>query len=178
MWALLPLLIGGCSDNDVGVLTGEQLVVRGCDGAGDALFQPYGMDGTFFGLEALGDIAFIRMQNSGKGLLVSDAMVLEVNDSHFVRNRLGQEIPIDSPKIRATLHMLGSCPDTTQAMTANGGTITFGHYDSQAGGRVSATFNFDLLDDRTGEVVGIDFHGSFDFIVKKGQPYQPFVQVD
>lgn len=174
----MPLLIWGCSDHDAGTLIGEQLVVRGCDGAGDALFQPYGMDANFFGLQALDGIAFIRMQSTGKGLLVSDAMVLEVNDSGFVRNRIGQEIPIDSPKIRATLHMLGSCPDTTQAMTAHGGTISFGHYDSQAGGRVSATFKFDLLDDRTGEVVGIDFQGSFDFIVKKGQPYQPFVQVD
>ncbi len=171
---LATLIAVGCIDEDSGRLDGEQLIVRGCDSSGDAIFLPYEMFANFFALEQLGDVAFIRMQNGGKPLHRTDAFVVEVAGSDFIQNRLGIAIPIDNPKVRATLSVLGSCPNTSQAMTAHEGSITFHEFGSRSGDRVRAEFSFSLFDDRTGEVVGLGFQGEMDFIVKVGQPYQPF----
>ncbi|MFT7623852.1 MAG: hypothetical protein ACI9WU_003037 [Myxococcota bacterium] len=170
--AALPM--AGCIDDDVGRLSGALLVVRGCEAGQDVIFEPYDMFGNFFALEQLGDVAFIRMQNGGKPLHRSDAFVVEVAGTEFIRNRLGIAIPIDNPKIRASLSVLGSCPGTSQAMTAHEGSITFHEFGASSGERVRAEFAFQLLDDRTGEVVGLGFSGEMDFEVKVGKPYQPF----
>ncbi len=178
---LVAVVSMGCSEPDKGILTGDLLVVRDCDGV-DVIFKdpPYRMVAEFFALEQLGEISFIRMQPGGKPLHRTDALVMEVTDPDFIKNRLPREnkaaipIPIDSPKVRVTLHVLGSCPTTSQAMTGHEGQITFTKFGTEKGDKVAATFEFELFDDRTGEVVGLGFKGSFSFTVKVGQPYQPF----
>lgn len=166
----------GCADTDVGFLSGDLLFVEGCRDGEDVVFEPYKLQGTFFALQRLGDIVFIRMQPSGRPLSVTDALVVEVTDPDLVAQRLGIPIPIDNPKVRSSLHVLGSCPTSAQAMTAHGGTITFTEWGTNKGDRVAATFDFDLVDDRTGEAVGLGFEGSFSFDVKVGEPYQPFTR--
>ena len=172
--ALAGLLLGACSTDDTGYLVGDRLVIKSCNIDGDATFAPFQLDGRFFAIEQLGEIAFIRMQSSGKPLYRSDAFVLEVVDAQFVRQRLGVPIPFNSPKVRASLHVMASCPDTAQAMTARNGSITFASYETEKGGRIRAKFDFELFDERTGEVLGLGFRGELDFTVKVGKPYQPF----
>lgn len=170
------LLTYGCGREDEGELIGDLLLVRECEGDVDAIFQPYEMKPTFFAVQQLGEVAFVRMQPGGTPLHRTDAFVIQLNDVDFIRERLGRELPIDSPKVRATLHVLGSCPDTTQAMTAHSGHVKFDEFGSERGERIVGSFVFQLFDDRTQEVVGLGFRGSFDFEVKVGQPYQPFSQ--
>ena len=171
---LLLCFLSGCSEGDRGSLEGEFLVVRACDGAEDAIFEPYQLLPDFFALERLGEGAFLRVQRGGKPLHRSDALVMEITDPSFIEKRLGVPIPFDSPRVRATLHLAGTCPGTNQAMSAQTGTITFQAYGNETGSRVVASYSFDLFDDRSGEVVGLDFRGELDFIVRTGQPYQPF----
>lgn len=175
MLALATLHVG-CAETDTGRLEGDLLVVRACDGNTDAIFDPYLMHGDFFALEQLGDVAFIRMQNGGKPLHRTDAFVIEVVGEDFVQQQVEGErkIFLDNPNVRATLSVLGSCPGTTQSMTAHEGFIKFRSFGSESGDRVEAEFEFQLFDDRTGEVVGLGFSGRLQFQVKVGQPYQPF----
>lgn len=176
LWVGMALVLsaGGCSDDDSGELVGDVLIVRDCKDGADFVFNPYEMRPDFFAVEQLGDISFVRMQEGGKPLYRTDALVIEVGDIDFVRERRGMPIPIDNPNVRATLSVLGSCPSNTQSMTAHDGHITFEHIGTAAGDRVAASFAFQLVDDRTGELVGINFRGKLDFTVKVGQPYQPF----
>jgi hypothetical protein len=179
---LIPwLLIMGCTHNDTGTLHGDFLVVHDCRDGIDVLFQPYEMDGNFFSLQHLGNIAFIRMQPGGQPLHRSDALVIQVSDPQFIKQRIGQRIYLDNPLVRATLHVMDSCPNTTQSMTADEdpgdnevGHITFSKFGIGKGDEVAAVLVFDLRDERTGEMVGLGFEASFEFTVKVGQPYQPF----
>ena len=171
----------GCGDAGVGSLHGDYLVVSDCRNGMDVEFAPYEMDGDFFALQTLGNIAFIRMQPGGQLLHRSDALVIQVSDPHFVQSRLNEKIFFDNPKVRATLHILGSCPDSAQSMTAYDGPgeggwghIIFTHFGVKKGDRIEASLVFDLRDDRTGELVGLGFKGTFDFTVRVGKPYQPF----
>ncbi len=177
---LALLLLTACAETDRGSLTGDFLKLRDCVPDGDVIFDahsshknPYEMRADFFALQQLGEISFIRMQTGGKPLHRTDALVMEVTDT-FIANRIGFPVEIDHANVRVSLHVLGTCPGNAQSMTAHEGTITFQAFGSEKGDRVKAFFDFQLFDDRTGEVLGLGFKGSFDFIVKVGQPYQPF----
>ena len=181
IWVVALITLYACSEQDSGELTGDFLVVKACRGGKDFVFDGEGeddagyvMDGEFFALQQQGEVAFIRMQPGGKHLDRTDALIVQVNDIDFVRQRLNQPVFFDNPQVRASLHLLGSCPDTSQATTAANGYIEFTTFGVERDDRVAAELEFDLHDERTGEVVGLGFEGSFDFTVKVGQPYQPF----
>ena len=181
LWLTLLLLVPACSHGDHSTLLGDFLVVHDCRDGKDVLFQPYEMDGDFFSVQNLGEVTFIRMQPGGQPLHRSDALAIQVSDPQFIKNRLGQRIFLDNPKVRATLHVMGSCPNSTQAMSADDGSaskkyghITFTEFGIQKGDKISAQLVFDLRDDRSGELVGLDFEANFEFTVKVGKPYQPF----
>ena len=149
-------------------------MVRDCQGDLDVEFSPYEMEANFFGVEKLGNALFIRMQHAGKPLHRSDALILNIADTQWLRGRVGSWVPLDNPNVLVTLHVLGQCPDTTQAMSTHGGEIRFESFGVDVGDRVKGEFYFDLLDDRTGDLVGLAFTGEFDFEIRKGPPHQAF----
>jgi len=172
------ILLGGCSTDDKGLLHGEYLMVRDCqDGIDHEFKRPegYSMTGRFFAVDHLNDVAFIRMQPGGKHLDRTDALLIQLNDIDFVRRRLGKPLHFDSPHVRSALHLMGSCPDSSQALVAISGSITFTEFGTNKDDVVQAEFNMDFVDERYEEVVGLNFKGEFEFTVKVGPPYQPFV---
>jgi hypothetical protein len=174
---MLPIVAAlslGCTDVGKGELDGEFLFVDECVNGTDATFAPFSLNLDFFALEQLGSASFIRMQHGGQPLHRTDALVVYVDDAIYVQHRLGQPIPVDNPQVRITLHVMGSCPDTTQSMSAHKGYITFDKFGMTAGAKVKTRFHFDLIDDRTGELVGYNFSGKADFEVRVGQPYTHF----
>jgi hypothetical protein len=175
-WTVFVLVTASvaCTTNDTGSLEGEYLIVRECKGGVDVEFEPYTLDANFFGVEKLGNALFIRMQNGGKPLHRVDALVVNIVDTRWLAARIGVWLPLDNPNVQVTLHVLGQCPDTTQAMSAHGGEIRFSDFGDDVGDQVTGEFRFDLLDDRSGDLVGIHFAGVFEFVIRAGPPHQSF----
>ena len=175
-WAVIALAMASvaCTTKDTGYLEGQNLIVRECQSGVDVEFAPYIMEGNFFGVEKLGDALFIRMQHGGNPLHRSDALVVNIVDTQWVTARIGLWVPLDNPNVQVTLHVLGQCPDTTQAMSAHGGEIRFDEFGHDVGDQVIGEFRFDLLDDRSGDLVGVHFTGEFEFVIRAGPPHQAF----
>ena len=172
--ALLGMASVACTTQDAGYVEGEYLIVRECQGDVDVEFAPYTLEANFFGVEKLGDGLFIRMQHAGKPLHRTDALVVNIVDTQWIASRVGRWVPLDNPNVQVTLHVLGQCPDTTQAMSAHGGEIFFDAFGTDVGDPVIGEFRFDLVDDRSGDLVGIHFTGTFEFVIRAGPPHQAF----
>ena len=171
--ALASLL--GCGTDDTGRLHADWIEVKGCRDGQDQRFEPYELDGKFFGVENREGVAFLRMQQSGRRLGAADALVIEIDDLGYAQAHLGVAQALDGVTTRATVSLYGSCPDTRQSVVAAGGTVTFHSLDLDADGHVAGDIAFeDLLDLRTGQAVGKHFTGSFDFHVIASPPHQGF----
>ena len=139
--------------------------------------EAFDLGADFFAVEPYGDGALLRIQRGGRILALTDALVLEISDYRLLRGQLGNRLPVGFDRnIRGALGLFHLCPDSTQSYDISG-QVTFSTFGVHKGDRVAGTFELEVRDGRSetgaSRVLGV-LHGDFDFIVRKGPPYQPF----
>lgn len=162
-----------------GVITGDTLTVAGCHGVHrDETWTPFRMDLVFLGLEDQKDAVIVRLSSSDARVGTTDSFAFLLPSARDAREGLAAHgtltLPFDPVHVRASLTLLDRCAITTPALIASGGAVTLTRFGTKKGDRVTGTLAFDLVDERTGELVGTGFRGDFDFDVIHGLPHTPF----
>ncbi|MBM4321889.1 MAG: hypothetical protein FJ125_18625 [Deltaproteobacteria bacterium] len=160
----------------------------------------FSMDLDFFAIERFGERGLeVRLQNGGRGLEVSDALLLTLYDVDEVIERRGEELavkPLDlerkgrgeyvlcapssgalprgCPLVRADLNLPTRCPREVTAPLLQG-MVVFTHLGTMANDRVAGSFELEAIAARSQEVIG-ELIGRFNFIVRQGHPYQRFIE--
>lgn len=176
----LPFLLGSACDQGGGHLHGDWLEVIDCKALGETRrYEPFEMGLEFISVTEEHGRALIRMAPSAVGVEKDDQLVITLEQAPE-----GGNAPAGYPLTGAergandlTLALLGRCRYATQPLTAVG-SITFDRYGWREGDRVRGEMAFDLVDRRSGEIVGEGFVGDFDFEVKTGTPYTAFAPKD
>ena len=174
------LLLAAC-DQGGGRLEGPALTVPDCRKVGEVTqFTPFELELEFMGVNAADGVAFMRMASASGRLDMSDHLAISFSSPS---NELAAASPESSRTFRLapgaegdaelTLALLDRCRFHTAAMVAVG-EITFERWGWQNGERVRGTMAFDIIDRRTGAVLGTDLTGDFDFESLTGSPYTPF----
>ncbi|MEZ4469048.1 MAG: hypothetical protein R3F43_32600, partial [bacterium] len=141
--------------------------------------EVFDLEADFFAVEPYGDGALLRIQRGGRILALTDALVLEISDYRLLRGQLGKRVPVGQDRnIRGALGLFHRCPDSTQSYAVSG-LVQFDAFGVHKGDRVNGSFDLEVRDGRSdtgaSRVLGV-LHGDFDFIVRKGPPYQPFAE--
>ncbi|HRE90730.1 MAG TPA: hypothetical protein PK095_16510 [Myxococcota bacterium] len=179
--AAFALLVLTACDQGVGHLEGPSLEVPDCRKVGEITrFEPFQLELDFLGVNAADGVAVMRMASASGRLDMSDHLAISFSSSS---NELAAASPDASRTFRLapgaegdaelTLALLDRCRYHTAAMVAVG-EITFERWGWQNGERVRGTMAFDLIDRRTGAVLGEGLTGDFDFESLTGSPYTPF----
>ena len=172
----------GCDQGD-GVITGDTLAVANCHGIHrDETWAPFRMDLVFMGIEAHKDAVLVRLATSDDRVDTTDSFGFLVPSAREVEDAIAASgeatLAFDPVHVRGSLTLLSRCDVTTPALVATNGHVTLTRFGTRKGDRLAGTLAFDVVDERTGEVVGTGFAGEFDFDVLHGLPYSPFAQRD
>lgn len=174
------LLLAAC-DQGAGHLEGPALTVPDCRKVGEVTqFAPFELELDFMGVNAADGVAVMRMASASGRLDMSDHLAISFSSpSHELAaaspdaSRTFRLAPGDEGDAELTLALLERCRHHTAAMVAVG-EITFERWGWQNGERVRGTMAFDVIDRRTGAVLGTGLTGDFDFESLTGSPYTPF----
>ncbi|HEY2743765.1 MAG TPA: hypothetical protein VGL86_04050 [Polyangia bacterium] len=207
LFAICLLAAAGCGiGNGSGALTGT-LFLRGCTHDYDygSLAAPadYDMKPTFFVADPINALASsqplhpinkvsLSVQASGQQQNEADILYITVADDAQVAAALNTPIAIDGTStVRATLTLNDTCPDA-EVEPALVGTMTWQSFGGatavdgiQFGDRLTATFSFDVVDQRAIALGGIGgvptdpaaagaITGMFDFVVRQGKAAQAY----
>ncbi len=199
MFCLATLATGaGCGPNGEGRLEGQRLTVTACNIAGPRVFEPFGMALTFMAVERDGDVALLRFAPRVRLSPPTDQIAVTVVGVEALQEALARdgvaEIPIVEaapwasagvggaaadaahPAIaRVSLALPDTCPEDHTPRVAREGRARFTSFGTNRDQRIAGTLSFELVDLRSGEVVGEGFEGRFDFRVQLGSPYQQFI---
>lgn len=184
--ATLLVLIGalaGC-DQGHGSLRGLWLEVADCKRLGETKhFEPFTMELTFASVNEHLGAAVLRFSPEARLIGEADQIVIALSSATEVRQQsLSDTVTLTlrgdgQGDADLTLSLLGRCAHMTGALAAEG-TLTFQDYGWRSGARVRGEMAFDLVDRRTGEIVGEGFVGDFDFEAVTGSPYTAFTPKD
>ncbi|MEL6181286.1 MAG: hypothetical protein AAFS10_20180 [Myxococcota bacterium] len=134
----------------------------------------------FFTLEKFENTAYVRMQDTGRptdGLV--DGIFIRL-DRDYVKENVNQDILLGLPdasgtvRARALMGFYKTCPqsEVTPEMI---GTIRFTRYGEEPNDQVSGTVDAPtVIDARTGDILGLNMTGEFDFVIQFGRPYTNF----
>lgn len=173
----------GC-DQGSGYVHGDLLVVSGCEVADvPRTFLPFEMSLLFLG--QMRHEEWVLMRASSSAMLQGDAdeIMIELGEVIEIQQTLqaglgpvvldvGPEAPVG-----IGLALNRRCEVVVDALVGVNGTVTFEHLGTRAGDRVAASFEMDMMDLRTGQIVGYGFRGQLDFSVEVNLPYQNFVDL-
>ncbi len=175
-WLLLTaLVLGACDDplvpDPVAELTVETLTLDGC-GALDGLDITLDTDGV----DPCGDILFIRLQHGGRPIQDSNGVVVEIGDLDALRAVIETdgvvEVPLPDPRVRFGLYLHALCPDSYQPLVCGEG--MFRATRLKPGKHLRFELEAEVLDQRTGDVIGTGLRVDADFPVSGGSPHLPF----
>ena len=183
-----PFILISCAflacDQGAGRLHGDWLVAMDCKRIGEEKrFEPFDMSLDFASVNEQLGFAILRMSPSARSIDKADQLVITIDGVDTLRERLageGAPIPLQADgqgEADLTLTLLGRCTHTTQALAAVG-TLTFFDYGWKDGARIRGEMRFDLVDRRSGAIVGQGFAGDFDFESKTGSPHTAFSPKD
>jgi hypothetical protein len=179
LWALMfSLLLGGC-DLGSGFVHGNSLLLNGCDKPSESrLISPFDMRFIFMGVLRAGNTAIVRMSITSEWPQQTDSLVVAFPDLETIFDGIAEQghimLDIGVEAVHVGLGISGRCPENIQALVAQGGWIDITEFGTLTGDKIKATFAFDLMDQRTGLVVGQGFQGELDFEVAVGTPYELF----
>ncbi len=172
------LMIAGCEQGS-GRVWGTGLTVQHCDGLGQPeTWQDFDLTLRFMAFELELDVLTLRFapvfheshRTDQLGITISDVSRYAPADRS---EPFTTPVEFDSD-IRAGLVLFARCPRFADNLMATNGTVTFEQFLLYDGGHIRGTMAFDVLNTRTGEIVGTDFGAEFDFDVNQGTPYSPF----
>jgi len=178
--ALLVSAVAAC-DQGAGGLRGAWLQADDCKRIGESTrYEPFDMPLEFASITQRLDTALIRMSPSSRLIGKGDQVAVTVNAVEPVNEGIAGggsfvlRLAADgSGDAHLTLTLLGRCTHAAQALAAEG-TLTLYEYGWQRGARVRGEMAFDLVDRRSGAVVGEGFVGEFDFESLTGSPWTAF----
>lgn len=185
--ALVVGLVGGGCDTGGGFVRGDLLVVEGCRGDGrDRTFEPFDMELTFMGAERAGDVVLVRLAPEAGQPQELDQLVIVVDGYEAARAGIAEGGEVTMPlralataspgeeQVEVGLVLLQRCSTSLAPLRAASGEVTFVRLGATRGERVVGSMRFELMDDRSGEIVGHGFVAEFDFEVAIGQPSRLF----
>lgn len=180
-------LLGAACDQGSGFVRGDRLTVESCRGVGvDRTFEPFTMGLAFMGAEREDGVVMIRLAPEGGQPHELDQLVITVEGYEALRAEIAEAGAATRPllalataspgreQVEAGLVLLQRCSTTLAPLRAIGGEVTFSHLGATRGERVAGSMRFELMDDRSGEIVGFGFVAEFDFEVAIGQPSRTF----
>ncbi|MBH23644.1 MAG: hypothetical protein CMH57_04075 [Myxococcales bacterium] len=142
----------------------------------DAQILPW--EPGFFTLEKFEGTARIRLQDTGRPTDAQvDGIFIRI-DREYIKENLQQDILLGLPdasgtvRARALMGFYKTCP-SSEAVPEMIGTIRFTSFDED--GQISAFIEAPtVVDARTGDILGVNMRGEFDFLVQFGRPYTNF----
>jgi hypothetical protein len=184
--AVLGYGVGGC-DHGGGRLTGEWLVIEGCDGPKSTRrYEPFELLLDFASIVEQEGRPLIRFANRPAPVHLTDQIVVSLGGGEdqgemtATRDISGKTLLLGIGADREatlSLALMARCPTMTSALEAVG-TITFDELGWKLGEPMVGSMRFDLVDRRTGEIVGKNFEGEFDFESETGSPFTAFSPED
>jgi len=164
-----------------GGLRGDWLEVDDCKRIGSSQrYEPFNLSFDFAGISENLGTALIRMSNSARLIGQTDQVIISLDATEPVDAGLAAGgvftltlRPDGQGDADLSLSLLGRCKHATQAFAADG-TLTFYDYGWKRGARMRGEMAFDLVDRRSGAVVGEHFVGDFDFESHTGSPWTAF----
>ena len=169
--ATTPLVaMSTACDQGGGSLRGDWLEAADCKHIGDTKrFEPFELSLEFANITEKLDTALIRMSPSARLIDQADQLIIAVDRTDPVNEGLAANGAFTlklkgdgSGDADLTLGLLGRCTHASQALAAEG-TLTLYDYGWKQGERMRGEMAFDLVDRRTGAIVGANFVGDFDF---------------
>ncbi len=138
----------------------------------------------FYTVDVFEDLVTVRLQTIGGNLELVDGMYFQI-DKSYAEAHLREDIPMGSPiqegdeeprvRVRGVMGFYQSCPDHGAVIPELHGRINFRNFEPTNDGQVTATVEADeIIDQRTGKVLGTNMVGSFSFLVQRGRPYSNF----
>lgn len=133
-----------------------------------------------------GDLFAARMRNGRLGIFLqstpditskADIFYFEIYDPESIT--VGDPIALDGPSVppppaRADVGFFSSCAHTNESLSI-GGSIVFNSFDYQNAGVISGELlDGQFIDKRNGQVVVDDLSGEWNFVVRRGPPYEDF----
>ncbi len=172
---LIAVLLAACENplvpNPVADLTVETLTVDDC-GNLDGLDLNLNTDGV----DPCGEVLFVRLQAGGRPIHESNGVVVEITEAAALQDIIEAdgvvEMPLPDPRIRCSLYLHARCPSSYQPLVCGVG--LFRATRLSPGKRMRFEIESDILDMRTGDVVGSGLFIDADFPVSLGSPHLPF----
>jgi len=171
-------VVAGC-DQGGGFVHGEHLALDDC---GDRQsWDPFDMPLTFLGVIRAEEVVMLRASTTSQWADNTDSLLIHIASHAQVQARLAEggsaTLDVAAGDVSVGLSLMGQCPQSRTPLVAQGGTVTLSSFGTVVGDQITADLVFDLLDQRTGEVVGQGFEGSLDFEVSAGTPFELFSDV-
>ncbi len=168
-------LAAGCglTPPDVGNVTAETLSVPDCD-----LDLPFELHFNFIGFDDCADVLFLRCQEEGKPVSVSDGLEIQFPELSKLLGELAMGKPVvrtvGDDEARATIYLNVSCPDSFASLEAANGSFEIVELEPENGGRVLITGTFDLVDIREGTVVSPEVKVVLDTTLNNSWPHKVY----
>lgn len=181
--SLMLAIASGC-DQGHGSLAGDYLEVADCARPGEITrIEPFELDLQFLSVQAALGVTVMRMSPDAALADLADQVGISITKAAELK--LATEASQRTFELRAdgtgeaelTLALMKRCRYASASLVAVG-TITFKDWGWRGGQRVRGSMAFDLVDRRTGALVGTNFTGDFDFESKTGSPYTPFAPIN
>jgi len=172
------LALTGC-EQGTGFVHGERLEIDDC---GDSVsWEPFDMSLEFLGVVRATDVVMLRASATSQWPDRTDSLLVQVASHENVREQLAElgaaTLEVNAGDVAIGLSLMGRCPDSVTPLVAMNGTVVFSELGTVGGDQVTGTLTFDLFDQRSGELVGVDFEAALDFEVMSGTPFELFSDV-
>lgn len=169
--SLVPLmLVLVACDQGGGSLRGDWLELEDCAARGESKrFEPFTMHLEYATVEQRLGVGLVRMSPSGREIGFADQVIVTLDATLDPKADIAAtgsaryELSGDGQGAAdLSLALMTRCAHVSQPLSARG-SVTFYEYGWQTKSRIRGEMQFDLIDRRTGEVVGANFVGDFDF---------------
>jgi hypothetical protein len=174
--AFWGLSASACVDQGSGFVRGERLELTDCGDVGP--WTPFDMELSYLSALRADDVVVIRASDTSQLVEFADSFVITIPSYEAVRTQIATEgaatVLIGPDGVVVSLALIETCPDSMTPLMGREGTITFTHLGTLTGERIAAELEFELINARSQESVGIAFRASIDFKVQAGTPYESF----
>lgn len=155
-----------------GVLFGDKLVVDNC-----GTFEPFEMKIDFVAYDDCEDLLYFRIQKSGRAISESDGISLQLANSENLLQAV-QEGPVTldlpSDEARLSLYLNRDCPSSFVSIIAQDGQLEVSQLELGKGGVLLLSGTFDLVDEKTGELLGQQMDLTVDAELSEQSPHVDF----
>jgi hypothetical protein len=181
---MLGVVVAACDVEPGGRFGGPRLEVPDCEGPGRArVFEPFEMQLRHLAVLAESTGAIVRLTGSDASPLWVDQLVFAIPEVALTRSAIAADghatLTLDAGAIgapeapRLNLVLMNRCRQRSAALVGRG-TITIDTWAENDGQRMRGRFEVDIVEPRTGQVLGTGLTGDFDLPIDHGSPQRAF----